>query len=420
MKHLYKITACILLCLPLYCFAQSNYKPGYIVTNNGDTVRGAINLREWENSPHNVDFKTATGVKNYKAKDIRGFGALNLTYQQYAGPVSTDATNISRLSTGRDTGYKLDTAFLQILQKGPSVTLYSYVDNIKIRYFIADNRNNLPFELIYRIYYIPDRGVETHLENVFVSQLYGLAQKYNPGSDELRQLIEQASYNTQDLKKISEMINKMTYDTKDYGTTSSVRFFAGVGINITRLKPTSEFRFYNPPTITSVNPTLSGGANIYINPNVGQFIARCEILFTRDSYNTVADVYFNQPEKPKSQYHLTQYIAVFYPQLVFNAYNTNDFKFYLDAGLAFNFSKNKGDELYNGYTQVTEKHYLNVNSYWINYPVKVGIVLNRKIDISIAYIISTSITNNISSGSKTSGDYSLNLSSILAGVHYNF
>ncbi|HMG10718.1 MAG TPA: hypothetical protein VK609_19535 [Mucilaginibacter sp.] len=419
MKHFYKLLLPALL-LPFFSYAQSNYKPGYVVTAKGDSLKGSIDLREWENNPHNIYFKSQTGVKNYTAKEIRAFGTSNVTYDQYMGLISTDETNVSRLSTGRDTSYKQDTTFLKVIQKGANVTLYSYVDNLKPRYFIAENQNGRPYELVYRIYHTPDRGVETHSENVFVSQLYELALKYNPASDELRLNIEKSQYNGPELKKITEKINKMTADTRDYGTGSAIEFFAGAGVSINAMKLTGTFPFYNAPNNNAVWPTLSIGANIYTNSNVKQFAFRVEVLFTKSAYKSMVDVYYNQPEKPKSDYHFDQYIAAFYPQVLYNIYNTNKLKFYLDMGLAFNLSKNTGNTFRNNFNGESSTNYLSLNTYWITYPVKVGFVLNKKFDISVSYAFKTSLTDNMNHEAKVINNYSIDLTSIRAGINYNF
>jgi hypothetical protein len=419
MKHFYKLLLPALL-LPFFSNAQSNYKPGYVVTAKGDTLKGSVDLREWENNPHNVYFKNQTGAENYTAKEISAFGISNVTYDRYMGPISTDETNVSRLSTDRDTSYKQDTTFLKIIQRGANVTLFSYVDNLKSRYFIAENQNNRPYELIYRIYHTPDRGVETHNENVFVSQLYELAQKYNPASDELRLNIEKSQYNGPELKKITEKINKMTADTRDYGTGSAIEFFAGAGVSINTMKLTGTFPFYNAPNNDAVWPTLSVGANIYTNSNVRQFAFRVEVLFTKNAYKSMVDVYYNQPEKPKSDYRFDQYIAAFYPQILYNIYNTNKLKFYLDMGLAFNLSKNTGNTFRNNFNGESSTNYLSLNTYWITYPVKVGFVLNRKFDISVSYAFKTSLTDNMNHEAKVINNYSIDLTSIRAGINYNF
>lgn len=43
MKYLYFVS--LILILPAFSFAQSNYKAGYVVTTKGDTLRGFINYK---------------------------------------------------------------------------------------------------------------------------------------------------------------------------------------------------------------------------------------------------------------------------------------------------------------------------------------------------------------------------------------
>ena len=47
----------LLIAFPAVVFAQTNYQPGYIVQNSGDTVKGFINYQEWRYSPSAVAFK---------------------------------------------------------------------------------------------------------------------------------------------------------------------------------------------------------------------------------------------------------------------------------------------------------------------------------------------------------------------------
>jgi hypothetical protein len=334
--------------------------------------------------------------------------------------ISTDETNLSHLSTGRDSSFKTDIIFLKLEQKGTNVILYSYTDQIKTRYFIADNKSNAPYELIYRIYHISDQGGATHSENVYVSQLFELAQNYNANSEDLKRLIEKANYDLVDMKLISQKINNMAIDNKKYSTPAALYFFAGVGVNVSSIKPTGTLPFYNVPNNTSVRPTVSVGTNIYSNPSVGRFVIRAEILFTEHAYKAMVDSYFNQPDKPKNEYQFSQYIISLYPQLLYNIYNTNALKFYLDAGIAVNFSKNTGNSFHNITTNTTTDNYLALNTNWITYPIKAGFVLNKKFDISLAYAFSTSVTNNATSKAASNGNYSINVSSIRAGVSYIF
>jgi hypothetical protein len=47
----------LFFCLPLFSWAQSNYKQGRVVTLQGDTLRGYINYREWPYNPEEFAFK---------------------------------------------------------------------------------------------------------------------------------------------------------------------------------------------------------------------------------------------------------------------------------------------------------------------------------------------------------------------------
>ncbi|HTD41168.1 MAG TPA: hypothetical protein VK671_11145, partial [Mucilaginibacter sp.] len=47
-------------------YAQSNYKPGYVVDLKGDTLKGFIDYREWGSNPNAIDFKTTVTDKESK------------------------------------------------------------------------------------------------------------------------------------------------------------------------------------------------------------------------------------------------------------------------------------------------------------------------------------------------------------------
>ena len=55
--------------------AQANPKSGYIITNNGDTIRGIIDFRTNERLSTQCDFwaNGETEGKNYKPGEIEGF-----------------------------------------------------------------------------------------------------------------------------------------------------------------------------------------------------------------------------------------------------------------------------------------------------------------------------------------------------------
>jgi hypothetical protein len=107
--------------------------------------------------------------------------------------LNIDPTNISNLSNGRNTDTKTDSVFLKIIQKGINITLFEYADDLKNHYFVAEGKNGLPTELVYRIY---NNDGKTVNENGYMQQLYLLAEKYN-NSNNLKTEIEKADYNSE-------------------------------------------------------------------------------------------------------------------------------------------------------------------------------------------------------------------------------
>ena len=121
MKKIYKILLSTVL-LPALSYAQSNYKPGYVVDLKGDTLKGFIDYREWHSNPNSINFKTTTAdIKPhpYSAAEISAFTINKLeTYIRYTGPVSMDATDVDHIAYSRDTSTSIVTAFFRVLQKG--------------------------------------------------------------------------------------------------------------------------------------------------------------------------------------------------------------------------------------------------------------------------------------------------------------
>jgi hypothetical protein len=416
MKTLFSIAAALTL-LPALTFAQSNYKPGYIVTLKGDTLHGEINQKEWFGNPKSIEFKSTAGVKNYTVNDISYFELLNSSiYQRYSGEISMDETNTSKLQTGVDSTKKQDVVFLRVEQNGPNVTLYSYIDAKKTRFFIGDNKTGQVKELVYRIYYLPDHGVQTRSENIYIPQLYDLAIKYNPTSEKLKSEIENATYSLPDLKSISQKLNNITVDKKTYGGKSAWKFFAGVGVNATLFTTspgTSQgTKFYNAKNTTSVYPAVSAGVNLYPNPSVGKLIVRGEIMVTGAAYKNSVDLYFNQPDIPKSDFNVKEFLVIVNPQVIYNIYNTNNFKFFIDAGISYTFVKTTGNSIYNSHLQTTTYNYLSLSSGLISFPIKLGVTLGKKVDIYVSYSTPAAITN--------SKNYTINANSIKAGINYEF
>lgn len=93
--------------LPFFAFAQANFKPGYVVTSNGDTVKGFIDYKEWGHSPSSIKFSTSPAGASpqvFNAMSAKAFSITGLeTFVSYSGRISADKNVSPDIPTGIDT-----------------------------------------------------------------------------------------------------------------------------------------------------------------------------------------------------------------------------------------------------------------------------------------------------------------------------
>ncbi|MDN3547027.1 hypothetical protein [Mucilaginibacter aquaedulcis] len=410
MKLFFKLSLAALLFFPFFSFAQSNFKPGYVVSLKGDTTHGLIDLKD-ALYPGEITFKKEqnAGTRILTVTEIKAFQINNISsYLRYSGKISTDKIDVSKISVGRDTSFINKSIFLKLEQAGPHVNLYLYVDNIKTRFFVKDNHTGNISELIFRIYFTEEQGNNTRNEDGYKAQLMELANKYNASTGDFLSMIDQAHYNAEDINAIIHKINN-TNAAKNASGEPSVRFYVGLLLNSTTFKPRgTDYPFYNATSHTSVFPKVVAGLNFYPNPAVGKLVLKVEISGTKNTYTTNVDSYLDSRPLSKSVYGFDQYVVALNPQIQYNLYNAVNFKFYIDGGVAANFSKYTGNVYHNNYSNQTTNDVLDVSSAWISFPVKIGVVLAKQFDISAVYIPSASMAS------------SMRASSLQAGIAYIF
>ncbi len=217
---IYRNFLSLLFLLPFCAVAQSNFQPGLIVNPKGDTIRGSIDFRDWENSPRNILFKSDGAAAPEKLNgDQAKFFSVSVghleAFEGYVGPISTDNVNIDHLSIGRDSSFKIDTVFLRVLQDGKRLKLFSYTDAQKTRFFIAESFSDRPVELTYRIFWNNEEANgrdRTSYETAFKGQLYDEAVKAGVMSPSLKTYISKAEYRVDDIVHIASIINGISAD----------------------------------------------------------------------------------------------------------------------------------------------------------------------------------------------------------------
>jgi len=330
MKNLYKVLFCTVL-LPALSYAQSNYKPGYVVNTKGDTLKGFIDFRDWDLSPTSIKFKTTAAdnaPRKFTNKEIIFFDVEGSSFQKYAGPISTDIVDPNKISNGRDTSFKIDTVFIQILQKGKNVNLYSYTDDVKTRFYIGEAPDYAIKELEYRLYYNysgndvnGQKGVTVN-ENTYKKQLFALANKYNVLDDHLTEFLQKAEYSKSDLLSVVSKINKVSeseYEQK-YADHAKANFYVGAGLNVFSASPRNSA--YSYPSATSVRPEFLVGINLIPNPKSDKVEFRGEFLIADYDYASVNLVAIS-----------------FVPQCIYNFYHAENLKVFLGAGFLLSYYK---------------------------------------------------------------------------------
>ena len=217
MKHSCRFLFLIVL-LPYFAYAQKGYKAGFVINLKGDTSRGLIHYVSLINSPKMILFKSGPDAKpaQLTTDDITCFSVYKGDeYRKYTGAITRDQIDISHELTDRDTTVIIASVFLKVLEKGKNVWFYSYSDDIKTRFFVADTHDFKIVELIYRIYYDLNQvnyvKGRTVIENTYMKQLFALANKYNALDDALQRDIENSDYRQFYLRDIIKKINSVKH-----------------------------------------------------------------------------------------------------------------------------------------------------------------------------------------------------------------
>ena len=356
----------LLVAFPAIVFAQPNYHKGYVLKNNGDTLKGYINYREWAYSPLSVEFKTDPAnaeTLTFTAQNIKGFEITGFeTYVSYNGLISMNKNIFPDIPTRYDTTRENKAVFLKQLATGKYVTLYYNNEINKNRFFIAE-KNQIPVELKYYEYYDgTGNNVITH--DLYRGQLLLYINKFNGGDKKIIDKIGQIKFEDTYLEDIVNKINDAILKNErnignDEKKISNFRWFGGIGLN-------SFTDDYSSSSSTTIGPKFDFGVDYLVNPNVQQFVFRTEL-----SFSTVSD----QVSQAGGNLTFTQSSIIITPQFLCNIYNKDKIKIYIDFGINLNILSFYSNN-------VTEAPNINAD-FGVVFPLQVGVVFHKKLELSL-------------------------------------
>ncbi len=395
----------------------------------GDTLRGFIDHREWLRNPTEITFKaTASGSTEQKFTpatsryvQITGLEA----FQSQDTRISMGSVDLSGLSHGPDTTSTRATVFLKVEYAGPKVTLLSYTDVVKTRFYLQEHKEGTPpQELVYRKYYAVGQQNQMATDPIYMNQLWASAIKNGVGTEDFLRKIKSTTYTAQNLLALVRHINgpeETKASPTAFAKKSRTRFVAGLWLNRTTMSQDSESKFADGATQQdSYLPKLTVGLDAFANPATQRLVIRTELSVTWANPSLRKEVsYTHSPITTLYTYEYSQLTASLNPQVLYNFFNSDKLKMYLAAGVVgtyahyfkdrfttVNYFSNDGTQ-----TTTVADGYETPQTFWYSYSVRAGIVLFNKLDVAVLYT-----ANDIS----TRPAYSINTQSTSLGVSYLF
>ena len=418
MKPLPKLL--LLLIIFYTSIAKGAPKPGYRVTLKGDTLKGYIDYKEWDNNPASFKFADSPTSKfqTFDLDNTNAFGVNGLEhFEKHMVSISMNSTKFSDVSIVVDSNKRTDIVFLKIITKGKYINLYSYTDDLKIRYYYSETGSNKINEYTHYVYQVKSNSSNaSYAEINSAGQLNQLALKYNPAIASQTDKIE---YDKDDMLKITRLINGNQEDDQfKIASKLKTSFFAGIGGSYSTIKFTDLAALVHPDIDkNTLLPYVTAGIDIYPNKFIQRFLIKLQLNFVPDQHELYSALPDFNGDITTTSLNFKQYTINFLPQLIYNFYNRPNLKIYAGTGVSFNLS------FYNDYKYITyyktnftsstnATKFPKFDSLWITFPITAGAVINNRIGVNLYYFLPGSITNY----SGISG----NVTSYRAGVSYMF
>lgn len=274
-----------------YVFSQANYREGYIVKSDKDTVFGYIDYRNWDKNPTQIHFKKHASDFEYLIyypADLLSFNVANEIYISRFVEVELTPDKPEKLTYDPYGLIIEDTVFLQVLIYGKASLYLFKTDLDRINYYIQKDTSEIIL-LIYRRYLKVDKISGKHpivTNNNYLGQLTYIFNDCPLITKKNKDI----PYKTEPLYELIQAYNLCQSSTENSYSKhrSKIKFEAGlfIGLTITKLKFMGDER----PKLTlanfplSYNPTFGGFLEFVLPRNREVNSIRAEFLYKR--YNT--------------------------------------------------------------------------------------------------------------------------------------
>lgn len=405
------LTLVVILC-PFLSFSQNDFFKGYVVTLKGDTLIGYVGGKESGTTLKQVQFRSNTtdAIQKFSAADCIAFGLYDRDdYERYTINISMGKVDLGELSTGIDTVSKRETVFLQVLQKGKNVVLYSYTDEIKTRFYVRKKDDKEPMELLFYSFYNPNGTSQIIYNSKYQRQLLILFREYGVEIEDF--ILERSLYDEDDIVKLVSLINDYKKEKSKYKTHV---WYAGAGLVRLATKYFGEHNLVGNDVTskTSIVPYISAGIDVYVNPAYARTFFRIEVSLLKSKHDIEkAETDF---ASFASRHQFKQFTGTFSASLLRNLYNSEKYKAYFGAGIAIRYASTSDNITTYKYTSIIgEISGPDLKKIRLQLPISAGLILSNKVDVSISYTLPTNIAENYVM-------YGIRSNSFKLGANYRF
>lgn len=353
-----------MLASSLQLAAQTKYKPASLVDLAGDTVSGYIDYRGWYLNPESVTFKKSldlNDVEKLTPANTRWFSIEGQSsYASAEVSISLNTLELASLRVEMDTTKVTKQVFLKEIHRGQRLTLYSYQDQIKQRFYISNNSEG-PVELIFGK---TVRDLQEYRHDTYKQQLRTIAIEHNIFDANFDARIEGAEYSARDLTGIVQhMSGTRAQPTKArQGDGIRTGYQVSAGLTYNKLTYTGKslitidglnsagFDKYRDEVITNIiSPLVSAGVDIYTNPVTRKWILRGEVSATRFESKTTSYSQYNDisPAGTENTYRLSGLSVSLTPHVLYHLYENRAVSCFVGAGASMTFlgiSQNTAEE----------------------------------------------------------------------------
>ena len=290
-----------------HLFSQKTILPGYIISLEGDTLKGYINYRNWEMSPEKISFWTNQDEEatDFNATEIKMFSVANDEFISAIVKYDDASYKIENLPTNPNFNYQTDTLFLLTLVKGDKSLFYYNDKNERRKLFIKTDSGYTWLE--YRKYLMKDEEGLTDLVTTsgFIIQL----AHYLNDCNKLDQEISEAEYSREYLTQLFYSYYKCSGHSYEFiKKDNSLVFKFGVlaGITLTTIRFQSEISkpLYEIDFSTSINATFGLKAELFVPRNFNKWSVNNELLLTNYVVTGYFEEYINENKYSKSEVNL--------------------------------------------------------------------------------------------------------------------